>query len=85
MWFAQTTFGLDTRSIIFKNMALFKQVSDTTIHKLVYDLIQVLIIDKPTIIYDDKSYFDEYESSRKENFEKKIKGSENQAVAEYLS
>lgn len=66
-------------------MALFKQVSDTTIHKMVYDLIQILIIDKPTIVYDDKSYFDEYEATRKDNFEKKIKGSETQAVAEYLS
>lgn len=72
-WFAQTSFGLDTKSIIFKKMHLFKTVSEMTVFKLIYDLMEFKIFLEPTLVYDDLSYFDEYEKRKQDLFEAKIK------------
>lgn len=83
-WFLQTSFGLDTKSVIFKKMTLFKQVSEMTVFKIIYDLMEVQTFLEPTLIYDDLSYFDEYERRRANAFELKIKSQALNSAKDYL-
>jgi hypothetical protein len=83
-WFAQTSFGLDTKSVIFKKMNLFSKVSDMTIFKVIYDLMEFRTYSEPTIVYDDLSYFEEYERRRAEVFENKLKSSIIKSAKAYL-
>ena len=83
-WFAQSSFGLDTTCIIFKKMNLFQKVSEMTVSKIVYDLMTTEIYDRPTIVYDDLSYFEEYEAYRQKAFENKLKNAKDQMAMEYL-
>lgn len=83
-WFVQTSFGLDTKSVIFKKMNLFKQVSDMTIFKIIYDLMEMRTYLEPTLIYDDLSYFDEYQKRRETAFEVKLKSKALTSAKDYL-
>jgi len=83
-WFAQTSFGLDTTCMVFKKMDLFANVSQATVFKIVYDLMEVRSFDQPTVLYDDLSYFDTYEEHRKREYEKKLKNPKNQLALDYL-
>lgn len=83
-WFAQTSFGLDTKSIIFKKMNLFSKVSDMTVFKVIYDLMDFRSYSEPTIVYDDLSYFEEYERRREEAYENKLKSAVSKSANSYL-
>ena len=65
-------------------MNLFQKVSEMTVSKIVYDLMTTEIYDRPTIVYDDLSYFEEYEAYRNKAFENKLKNAKDQMAMEYL-
>lgn len=83
-WFVQTSFGLDTKSVIFKKMNLFKEVSEMTIFKIIYDLMEIKTFLEPTLVYDDLSYFEEYEKRRENAFEVKLKSKAISSAKDYL-
>ena len=83
-WFAQTSFGLDTTCMVFRKMDLFANVSQSTVFKIVYDLMEVRTFDSPTIVYNDLSYFETYLEYRNKEFEKKLKNPKNQMALDYL-
>lgn len=83
-WFAQTSFGLDTKAMIFKQMRLFKRVSDMTVYKVIYDLMELLTFTNPTIIYNDLSYFEEYKQRKTEAIEGKLASAAGQTAGEYF-
>jgi len=55
-----------------------------TVFKIVYDLMKVQTFTQPTIIYDDLSYYDEYEDFRAKYQLKKLKANKDHAGGEYI-
>lgn len=56
LWRAQTSFGLDTTSIILKKINLFEEVSEVTIKKIVYELMTIKNYDNHAMVYNDCSF-----------------------------
>lgn len=84
LWFAQTSFGLDTTCTIFKKMDIFAKVSDSTIHKIVYELMEILVFSKPALVYNDLSYYEEYEKHKQRVLDQRKELQKDTIAHEYL-
>jgi hypothetical protein len=69
---------------VLKKIPIFTNVSQMTVFKIVYDLMKVQTFTQPTIIYDDLSYYDEYEDFRAKYQLKKLKANKDHAGGEYI-
>jgi hypothetical protein len=69
-WKAQVSFGKETLYLIIKRIPLFKDVSEVTMHKIVYELLKTETWDANKVVYNDLSYYAHTQKRTKMQLEK---------------
>lgn len=77
-WKAQVSFGKETLYLIIKRIPLFRDVSEVTMHKIVYELLKTETWDANKVVYNDLSYYAHTQKHRKMQLEKLTLGSSTQ-------
>lgn len=72
MWRAQTSFGLDTTALVVKKISIFEGVSEVTLNKYVYELMQIKTYEKHSMIYNDCSFMREFLKTNEETHKKDL-------------